>query len=85
MTKFNLEQALQGAPVRLNNGTKAYVFKDVSGFATDDAFPLIGGFYLDIQVFFDNSTHKTFQELRWNKQGNCDRSELCKIAGMWED
>ena len=33
MTEFNLEQALQGAPIRLNNGFKAYIFADVSLFA----------------------------------------------------
>lgn len=86
MKKFDLKQALQGAPVRLYNGTKAYVFADVSNLAEDEAFPLVGGFGVKIRSFYDNSEKAIFHELRWNKDGECDRlNSLGAIAGMWED
>ena len=86
MTEFNLEQALQGAPIRLNNGFKAYIFADVSLLAINEPYPLIGGYAYSISSFYDNQEHQRFEECRWAKDGKCDRlSALGSIAGMWKD
>lgn len=86
MTKFNLEKALQGAPVRLNNGFKAYIFADVSLLAINEPYPLIGGYVYSNRSFFDNKKRQRFEECRWAKDGECDRlNALGAIAGMWED
>ena len=86
MTKFNLKQALQGAPVRLNNGFKAYIFVDVGNIAINDPYPLIGGYSFTVRSFYDDSIQYKFEECRWTKDGKCDRlNALGSIAGMWED
>lgn len=86
MRKFNLEEALQGSPVRLKNGFKAYVFADVSHLAKDENFPLVGGFSVKIRSFYDNNEKELFHALRWTKDGKCDRSIYShEIVGMWED
>ncbi|WP_018355813.1 hypothetical protein [Rodentibacter pneumotropicus] len=86
MSKFDLEQALQGAPVRLNNGLKAYIFADVSNIAINEPYPLMGGYGYTVQSFYDGSTHHRFEDCRWTKDGKCDRlNALGSIAGMWEE
>lgn len=84
MTKFNLEQALQGAPVRLDNGYKAYLFADTSNIAPDDQFPLIGGYGYEVRPFRGKNTME-FCELRWTKEGENYQYASFNIAGMWED
>ncbi|OOF83517.1 hypothetical protein BKG93_09875 [Rodentibacter ratti] len=86
MIKFNLEQALQGAPVRLNNGFKAYIFADVSNLAPGDLYPLMGGYAYEVRTFNGEPRKFVFGELRWTEKGENDRLNThFNIQGMWED
>ncbi|OOF58907.1 hypothetical protein BKL49_05030 [Rodentibacter myodis] len=86
MKTFNLEQALQGAPVRLNNGFKAYVFADVSNLAPGDLYPIIGGYAYEVRTFNGEPRKFVFGDERWTKKGEASKvNHHFNIAGMWED
>ena len=79
MKKFNLEAALNGEPVELRDGRKAFIFKNIMdtsvlGYKPD--YPLIG-------MVQDNSMVHT-----WTLDGRILMSNDCSngdIVGMWEE
>ncbi|QPB43051.1 hypothetical protein [Rodentibacter haemolyticus] len=87
MKTFNLEQALQGKPVRLACGAEAYIFTDISNLAPNDYFPLIGGYAYEVNLN-DEHSRVSFMDLRWSKKGELNKNEwahLFNIVGMWEE
>lgn len=79
MKEFNLEAALNGEPVELRDGRKAFIFKNIMdtsvlGYKPD--YPLIG-------MVQDNSMVHT-----WTLDGRILMSNDCSngdIVGMWEE
>lgn len=77
---FNLERALQGEPVKLRNGHKAFVKFQVPAEYSDVNYPLIG-----YQIYNDNSIgHR-----HWTITGSCnmenDSQANFDIVGMWSE
>lgn len=76
MKPFNLQEALEGKPVMLRNGSKAIIYANIEQYKVD--FPLKGLVYTD-----DN----TYDELEWTLEGdfyeNC--SDDRDIVYMWEE
>lgn len=83
---FNLEEALEGNPVRLRNGQKAIIFYNVPEkykFPDNEKveYPLIGF------IFNEDGTLRTLHE-SWESTGkyNIDyKTHKFDIIGMWED
>lgn len=78
MIKFNLEKALNGEPVVLRNGLKAYIFKNIQGtgilnYKADQ--PLIG-------MIQDKAKVE-----KWSIDGKYTTSNYSNydIAGMWQE
>lgn len=86
MSNFNLKQALQGAPVRLSNGFKAYIFADVSNIAPGDLYPIIGGYAYEVRTFNGGPNKIVFGDERWTIKGEASKlNKLFNIVGMWKD
>ncbi len=86
MRPFNLTEAIAGNPVRLVDGTKAYIFQDVRDLVADEPFPLIGGYVYDVVRYSDGRKYSRFEECRWAVDCQCGRlNYLGNIAGMWEE
>lgn len=78
MSKFNLEQALQGAPVKLQGGYKAYVKNVVPSEYIEDQSELHG-------VVADGEYDGAFI---WHLNGSyffATEQSKFDIIGMWED
>lgn len=79
MKEFNLDAALNGEPVMLRDGSKAFIFKNIKNtnvldFKTD--YPLIGMIH----------NHAAVQT--WSLDGRISLSNDCTngdIVGMWEE
>ena len=79
MKEFNLDAALNGEPVMLRDGSKAFIFKNIKNtnvldFKTD--YPLIGMIH----------NHAAVQT--WSLDGRISLSNDCAngdIVGMWEE
>lgn len=80
MKPFNLEEALKGAPVRLNNGRKAFVLYDLRKhpnlLKASGRLPLNG-------IMMGNSEDDG-DHVMWDETGKCESSHHC-IIGMWEE
>lgn len=77
MKPFNLEQALAGEPVRLRDGTKAYV-KYVMPEEYKGDYPLRG-------IFIDRHSDVNITEVMWTKDSFISAINLFDIVGMWEE
>lgn len=79
MKEFNLDAALNGEPVMLRNGDKAFIFKNILGTPILDFkpdYPLIGMIH----------NHAIVQS--WTLDGRISLSNDCAngdIVGMWEE
>ena len=79
MKEFNLEAALNGEPVMLRNGDKAFIFKNVKNMHVLDFevdYPLIGMIH----------NHAVVQT--WSIDGRTSLANDCAdrdIVGMWEE
>lgn len=79
MKDFDLEKALQGEPVMLRNGDKAFIFKNILGTPILDFkpdYPLIGMIH----------NHPVTQT--WSLDGRISSCNDCApgdIVGMWEE
>lgn len=79
MKPFDLQEALNGAPVRLRNGCKAFIFKNIQNTPIVDFdvdYPLIGMLH----------NHTTVHA--WSLSGKISLGNDCApgdIVGMWED
>ena len=79
MKDFDLEKALQGEPVMLRNGDKAFIFKNILGTPILDFkldYPLIG-------MIHNHPVTET-----WSLDGRISSCNDCApgdIVGMWEE
>ena len=79
MKPFDLQEALNGAPVRLRNGCKAFIFKNIQNTPIVDFdvdYPLIGMLH----------NHTTVHA--WSLSGKISLGNDCApgdIVGMWEE
>lgn len=79
MKPFDLQEALNGAPVRLRNGCKAFIFKNIQNTPIVDFdvdYPLIGMLH----------NHTTIHA--WSLSGKISLGNDCApgdIVGMWEE
>nr|DAS83628.1 MAG TPA: hypothetical protein [Caudoviricetes sp.] len=79
MIEFDLKKALNGEPVVLRNGLKAYIFKNIQDiediFDGKTDYPLVGMVQGTLLIF------------RWSISGKCVAHNYSKysIAGMWKD
>ena len=79
MKPFDLQEALNGAPVRLRNGCKAFIFKNIQNTPIVDFdvdYPLIGMLH----------NHTTVHV--WSLSGQISLGNDCApgdIVGMWEE
>ena len=79
MIEFDLKKALNGEPVVLRNGLKAYIFKNIQDiediFDGKTDYPLVGMVQDTLLIF------------RWSISGKCVAHNYSKysIAGMWKD
>lgn len=79
MKPFDLQEALNGAPVKLRNGNKAFIFKNIQNTPIVDFdvdYPLIGMLH----------NHTTIHV--WSLSGKISLSNDCApgdIVGMWEE
>lgn len=84
MKPFNLEEALTGKPVKLRNGSKAYVLADVRRlFKTSISNHCLAGI-----VSTDNDTDRYSGKINWRPNGEYyDRLNESDydIIGMWEE
>ena len=86
MKEFNLEAALNGEPVKLRNGNKAYVLAklpDNLKYAHTEKvpYPLIG-------VVMDKDGYVTDTHMSWTAEGGCyvtNKPLKSDIIGMWEE
>mgnify|MGYP000985647904 CR=1 FL=1 len=76
---FDLQEALNGAPVKLRNGNKAFIFKNIQNTPIVDFdvdYPLIGMLHNHPRVY------------AWSLSGKISLSNDCApgdIVGMWEE
>ena len=79
MKPFDLQEALNGAPVKLRNGNKAFIFKNIKNTPIVDFdvdYPLIGMLHNHPRVH------------AWSLSGKISLSNDCApgdIVGMWEE
>ena len=76
---FDLQEALNGAPVRLRNGCKAFIFKNIQN------TPIVD-FDVDYPVIGMLHNHTTIHV--WSLSGKISLSNDCApgdIVGMWEE
>lgn len=79
MKPFDLQEALNGAPVKLRNGNKAFIFKNIQNTPIVDFdvdYPLIGMLHNHPRVYV------------WSLSGKISLSNDCApgdIVGMWEE
>ena len=79
MKPFDLQEALNGAPVKLRNGNKAFIFKNIQNTPIVDFnvdYPLIGMLHNHPRVYV------------WSLSGKISLKNDCApgdIVGMWEE
>ncbi|MBV7387473.1 hypothetical protein KRX11_02285 [Pasteurellaceae bacterium TAE3-ERU1] len=76
MKKFDLEKALAGEPIKLNNGIKAYILRELKGNKRKTEARFVG-------FFIENGNEYSSA---WDENGfNWARFREYAIAGMWEE
>lgn len=83
--QFDQEKALTGKPVKLRNGTKAYVLGDLRNLRPEvrEKRCLIGGTFV-----VDGDRITLYDQMRWRYDGRYFENIICSeydIIGMWED
>lgn len=93
---FDLKLAIQGKPVRLKGGAKAYILKDLTELGLAACYPLLGG-YVCLEGYDSENGEflEVFKAVRWDENGYCDpleedgadckQVEFLSIAGMWDE
>ncbi|MBN6711464.1 pyruvate kinase [Haemophilus haemoglobinophilus] len=77
MKSFDLEKALAGEPVRLRNGSKAYV-KYIMPNEYKGDYPLRG-------IYIDSYSDVNITEVMWTKDSFVSAGPKHDIVGMWEE
>ena len=80
MREFDLEAALDGEPVRLNNGRKAFALYDLRKYPT----LLKASGRLPINGIMLGNTEDDGDHITWDEFGESQSSYL-SIIGMWEE
>ncbi len=80
MKPFDLQEALNGAPVKLNNGRKAFVLYDLRKYP----FLLKATGRLPINGIMLGNNEDDGDHITWDEFGNTENSYL-SIIGMWEE
>lgn len=80
MKPFDLQEALNGAPVKLNNGRKAFVLYDLRKYP----FLLKAAGRLPINGIMLGNNEDDGDHITWDEFGKAENSYL-SIIGMWEE